>query len=175
MLNHRHRIRLVCSCQFLSFSNDPIHVHSPTESFLDAFNIIIFSSARLCPLQQAAQHHLFRCREINHHRRQANLTHSQYTINRVDKETHTVSSNLSAWSILRGNPSIKNRPRPFVHPSPVFLSFNTAPIAFSNNLIVTSIGTIVPSRMHVLIKFPYSDPWRFCSARKRSPAVRGIL
>ncbi len=38
-------------------------------------------------------------------------------------------------------------------------------------LTVTSMGTIWPSRMYLLIIAPYVDPGRFCSARRRSPAV----
>ena len=82
----------------------------------------------------------------------------------------TCSSNPMAWSILRGKPSTKNLPQSSSHPSPVVLSFRIACIAFSSNFIVTCIGTIVPSRIYVLIRSPYCEPLRFCSARRRSPA-----
>lgn len=47
-------------------------------------------------------------------------------------------------------------------------------MAFCNSLIVTSIGTIVPSRIHVRIRSPYCECSRFCSARSRSPADQRI-
>lgn len=43
-------------------------------------------------------------------------------------------------------------------------------MAFSSSLIVTSIGTIRPSLMYVLIISPYWEPSRVCSALNRSPA-----
>ena len=82
----------------------------------------------------------------------------------------TCSSNPMAWSILRGKPSTRNLPQSSFHPSPVVLSIRIACIAFSSNFIVTCIGTIVPSRIYVLIRSPYCEPLRFCSARRRSPA-----
>jgi hypothetical protein len=61
-------------------------------------------------------------------------------------------------------PSIKNM---------VFFSVSIAFfIAFSNSWIVTSIGTIVPSLMYVLIISPNSLPGRSCSSRSKSPALR---
>jgi hypothetical protein len=38
--------------------------------------------------------------------------------------------------------------------------------------MVTSIGTILPSRMYSLIMAPKVEPGRFCSARRRSPATQ---
>lgn len=87
----------------------------------------------------------------------------------------TDSSNLIAWSICLGNPSIKNLLAGIVAcsvaslPSPAS-ELMAARMAFSSNLIVTSIGTILPSLMCSLIMAPNSDPSRFCSARRRSPA-----
>jgi hypothetical protein len=83
----------------------------------------------------------------------------------------TSSSNLSAWSILRGNPSTRKRPLPSSQPKPDF-DWSAACIAFSRSLTVTSMGTISPSRMHVRIRRPYSEFGRSCSARRRSPAER---
>jgi hypothetical protein len=62
-------------------------------------------------------------------------------------------------------PSIKNNP--FLFPSAILLF-----IAFSNSCTVTSMGTIVPSLMYVLIISPNSLPGRSCSSRSKSPAER---
>jgi len=64
------------SCKFLQFGISPpclCQKYSRTESFLDALHIVVFPSTRLCPFQQPLEHHLFRRREINDHRRQADL------------------------------------------------------------------------------------------------------
>lgn len=84
------------------------------------------------------------------------------------------SSKPSAWSIFRGKPSIRNLPRPSDQASPPLFSCKALSIAFCNSLIVTSIGTIVPSRIHVRIRSPYCEWSRFCSVRSRSPADQRI-
>lgn len=45
-------------------------------------------------------------------------------------------------------------------------------MALRSNLMVTSMGTMVPFLMFSLIIAPYVDPSRFCSARNKSPARR---
>jgi hypothetical protein len=52
------------------------------------------------------------------------------------------------------------------------LDWTAARIAFSRSLMVTSEGTILPSRMYVRISSPYWESGRSCSARRRSPAER---
>src|SRR6266702_4059726 len=44
--------------------------------------------------------------------------HHQKTCGREGGVRRTSSSNLRAWSILRGNPSMRKRPLPSPHPSP---------------------------------------------------------
>ena len=51
-------------------------------------------------------------------------------------------------------------------------SFNVAVMEFSSNWIVTSIGTIWPSLIYVLMSSPNWLPGRSCSSRSRSPALK---
>lgn len=70
---------------------------------------------------------------------------------------------------------MRKRPRPPPHASPARGVSSAARIAFSSSLIVTAIGTIWPSLMQLRINSPYSEPSRACSARRRSPAARGLV
>lgn len=84
-----------------------------TEAFLDRLGVVVVSARSLASLEQPLLKNVFGADEEQNQRRRAHLKATRSQIRgrgHVRKEEQlTDSSNLIAWSICLGNPSIKNR------------------------------------------------------------------
>lgn len=113
-----------------------------SESFLDGLNVIINATRALSTFQQSLKHDFLWALKIKNEFGWYNLACIVNIDEPQKSNTHfllTTSSNLIAWSIFRGKPSIKKRV--------VFEVCMASFMAFSKSVMVTSIGTINPSRM----------------------------
>lgn len=170
----------VSECRLLSIFTEV----ALTEALLYTLFIIVGPSTRLSSLCQTLQHDSFAALEEEDEARAADLGNARGSQCSAKWPSCgcitalTVSSKPSAWSIFRGNPSMRKRPFSLAHllrcssetskAAPCVLMASL--IAFCKRAIVTSCGTIFPSLMWSAMSCPYSEPSRCCSARSRSPA-----